>query len=231
MGSIVFRPTSTYSGYEHTCYPSGNAPHTLVDDEVPDGDSTYLWSSIKSTSNTSANTQMVFSGKLPSKNVIITSLTVHVTARCSTTSLTNRRVNVLFPWIEGMSTTTFSVKTNLTTSYADYSAEITAPVPYIQPLITDTGELEFPMTVRSVGAKSSGKNASSGNIRITQVYIVVNYEEIIEELKIKINGVYTTISKMYIKENGVWVEQNIKEFFGARENNTKFEYIYGGDIE
>lgn len=231
MGSIVFRPISTYAGYDHTCYPAGNAPHTLVDDQVSDGDSTYLGLAVSSSNNTSANTEMLFSGKLPSKNAIITSLTVHVTARCSTTSLANRRVNVLFSWIDSMSTTTFSIKTDLTTSYADYSSEITAPIPYIQPLITNTGELQFRMTVRSVGAKATGKNASSGNIRITQVYVVVNYEETLEKLKIKINGVYTTISKMYIKENGVWVEQDIKEFFQSRKNNTKFEYIYGGDIE
>lgn len=227
MGSLVLRPVGTVST-NHTLYPAGSVAHTLVDEETSDGDSTYLQLSVTSDKNTSAETVLKFSGKLPSKNVIIKSIDVHVTAKCSTTSLANRRTNVLFEWT---GTKVFTTNSSLTTSYVDSSVNVTEVVSYLQDLITDEGELSFEMTSRSVGAKSTDKNASSGTIRITQVYIVINYEEKIERLMIKTNGTYMSINKMYVKEKGIWMQKDIKEFFHNKENNTKFEYIYGGDIE
>lgn len=229
MGSVIFRPTDTINN-EHSVYPANSVPNKLVDDITPDGDSTYLQLSVNSTNNVSANSLFVFSGKLPSKSAMIKNISVHVNAKCSTTSLSNRRVNVVFEWIEALKDNNlFNINTSLGTSYTDSSANIPQIIPYIQELVQDDGSLSFQMTVRSVGAKSSGKNASSGTIRITQVYIVIDYED--EKLMIKTNGQYITISKMYEKENGAWIERDAKEFFQNKKNNTKFEYIYGGDIE
>lgn len=229
MGTLIIRPTGTVNS-AHTKYPSGTLAHDCVNDVSSDGDSTYLQQSVSSTTNTTVDSRLIFSGKLPSKNCTIKKVTVYATAKSSTTSLANRRVNYILHNISGVEEASTNIKSDLTTSYSTYSKVINNAEAGIESIIQSDGTITFEATVRTVGQKSSGKNASSGTLRVTQFYFIIEYEEIIESLLIKVNGKYEKISKMFVKENGVWVQKDLKAWFQNMGNNSKFGYIYGGDV-
>ena len=86
MGTLIVRPTGTVSS-AHTKYPSGTAAHNCVNDVSSDGDSTYLQQSVSSTTNTTVDSRLIFSGKLPSKNCTIKKVTVYATAKSYSTYL------------------------------------------------------------------------------------------------------------------------------------------------
>lgn len=230
MGSLILRPTETISS-SHTKYPSGSLAHNCVNEASSDGDSTYLQQSVSSTTNTNVDSRLRFSGKFPSKHCTITKITVYATAKTSTTSLANRRVNYILHNINGVAETSTNIKYDLTTSYATYSKTIDNAVAGMQLLIQNDGTITFEATVRTVGQKGTGSKASSGTLRVTQFYFIIEYEEIIESLLVKVNGKYENITKMFVKENGVWVQKNLKEWFQGKSNNSKFGYIYGGDLD
>ncbi len=230
MGTLILRATGTVSS-SHTKYPSGSAAHNCVNEVNSDGDSTYLQQSVSSTTNTSMDSRLIFSGKLPSKNCNITGVKVYAVAKTSTTSLANRRVNYILHGVNGVEETSVNIKYDLTASYVSYNKSIDEAVNGIQELIQNDGTITLEATVRTVGQKGSGKNASNGTLRVTQFYFVIEYEEVINNLLIKVNGKYESISRMFVKEDGIWVEKIPKDWFQGVQNNSKFGYIYGGDLD
>lgn len=230
MAELILRPTANIK-INHTVYPSGTVAYQTINDATSDGDSTYLQQSVSSTTNTTMDSRFIFSGKLPSKNCTITGVTVFATAKTSTTNLANRRVNYVLHEISGVEETSVNIKADLTTSYATYSKTIDNAISGIQELIQSDGTISFEASVRTVGQKGSGKNASNGTLRVTQFYFVIEYEEVVNNLLIKVNGKYESISRMFVKEDGVWVEKIPKDWFQGMTNNSKFGYIYGGDLD
>lgn len=230
MGTLILRPSSTISS-SHTKYPSGTAAHNCVNESSSDGDSTYLQQSVSSTTNTTMDSRLGFYGKFPSKNCKITGVTVYAVAKSSTTSLSNRRVNYILHGISGVDETSVNIKSDLTTSYVSYNKSIANAIDGMQALIQPNGSITFEATLRTVGQKSSSKSSSSGTLRVTQFFFIISYKEVKESLLVKVNGKYENISKMYVKENGIWVQKVPKSWFQGKANNTKFEYMYGGDLD
>ena len=77
------------------------------------------------------------------------------------------------------------------------------------------------VTITTTGKKSSTKD-DDFQIRVTQVYLELEYKEIVEDIYIKENGNWNKYSAVYKKENGIWVLQsNLTSIFNANTNYVR----------
>ena len=229
MATLILHPTATVST-QHTKYPSSTSyAHQCIDETTADGDSTYIYQSVSSTSNIYKDSVCTFSGKFPSKRCKITSVKVFANARSTNSNLTNRRINVV--WSGLGETSSHNIKADLPTSYSTYSLTATSDiVEGFQNLIQSDGTISVDITIRTVGQAKSTKSSNTGQVRVSQYYISIDYEEMKNDFLIKTNGLYVKYDKMYKKINGVWTIQDISNYFSSMLNNSKFNYMYGGNI-
>ena len=81
------------------------------------------------------------------------------------------------------------------------------------------------VAITTSGRKSSNKN-NDGYIRVTQVYMEIDYETVEEQssLYVKENGVWNKYTKIYIKSNNNWIEQqDFENIFNSNVNYVKGE--------
>lgn len=194
--TVILRPTSDGS-IAHTL-SAGTNGYLLVNETTSDGDSSYIYQTLNSTSTASKSSNFVFAHNIPS-GAKIKSITMHVLARNAGNGETaNLSGSVV---ING---TTYQVisNTTLSSSYTDKNG--TASTDVIAGVIS--------ATITSSGSMSSSKGASAGYARITQVYIEVTYEEPEPKLFIQVNARPQQVQKVLKKINGSWVVQSSNNY-------------------
>lgn len=163
MATIIYRPTSDIS-LGHSCN-SGSNGYSLISESSADDDSTYIYHDITSinSSTLTSKFRLTTTDNLPDY-ARVSSCYLHVRAR-STGS--------------GSYSGTFKISTGssnslkLNTSYSDSSAStgMTAQVYASSELPTS-----FDVEVSTTGRLSNSKG-NSYQLRITQIYVVITYEE------------------------------------------------------
>lgn len=219
MATIILRPVSDIS-LGHTC-SSGSSGYALINESTADDDATYIYQSISSTSSSSKTSSFKISGS-SSKKIKITSAKVVVRA-CHNTSKSSdiRSLNFKF----GIGGKTSSAKTvTLGTSFANTTQTYTASDLGITNTVYDSFDAaNINISLTSSGALDRSKN-SSFQIRITQVYVEITYDEIVDTgtgLYIKNNNQYSEVKAVYKKINGTYVKQtNISSLFNS---STKYK--------
>lgn len=216
MASTMYlRPTSD-SSLSHACR-SGSNGYLMINEETSDEDSTYIYQNISSTSSSSVSSTFLFGGSV-SKNDTVTSVTMHVSGRKTSSNGTATIKATLN--VDGTSSGN-TISFSPSTSYTEQSVSNDDAITRINNYIKSNGTLPtVSVTINTTGKKNASKN-SSFNIRVTQVYLKF---EITSSggLTIKQNGSWVSVNKVYQKVNGTWIEQT--DFTSIFDQNKNYLY-------
>ena len=174
-GTLTFIPNADIS-VKHT-KSSGSNGYSLL--TTNDGDSSYIYQTLSSTSSTSMTSVFTLGvdGQMPEDYIQITAARLYSRARIGANDETGSyHCYFAAGTTAGGSDTNASTYESLDSSYSTASSTSASLVEEINGLITRD---EFPtlsVKITTTGTKSSGKNASNGYIRVTQVYLELDYE-------------------------------------------------------
>lgn len=221
-GTLYLRPSADLS-VEHDLYPAGStSAYSLINEEIADGSSTYIISkkddyyTIISTSkfrlsNTSA---------IGNKPFFITAVNIVGDEFVSSTSATASPKNRVALEINGVEMQ--PVSTNGSKN-AGFDCSFPDAIEAINEYLADNKVLpEINIIVESTTWDNSqgGNKADIATSAITQVYVVLTYEEI-QDIGIhhKVNGEWKAATAAYKKVNGAWTEitaDEAKEIIASR---------------
>lgn len=211
MATLILRPVSDES-LNHSCN-SGTSGYSLISESSADDDSTYIYQTVSSTSSVSVTSSFTLGGTMPSGLFKIIGATLYVRGKSS--------ADYTYSGTYQLSIDSSASSMSLSTSYQTSSNGVATS------LINNTyTSLNFPslsVTITTAGNKSSSKN-SNFQIRITQIYLELEYEEIVDNsiIYIKESGNWNKYSTVYKKENGVWVIQSdLVSIFDTNTNYVK----------
>ena len=215
MATLILRPVSDAS-LKHKC-SSGSNGYSMISEASADDDSTYIYQAISGTKSSTVQSSFTLGGAMPSGSFKITGAKLYVRAR--TTSINIYSGTYKLSIDSGLSGHIIALGTSYQTSS---STDVAAS------LINNTyTSSDFPSISIIISTTGSKENSKDGNyqIRITQAYLELEYEEIIEEtttIYIKESGNWNQYSAVYKKENGVWVIQSdLGSIFDTNINYVK----------
>lgn len=211
MATLILRPVSDES-LNHSCN-SGSSGYSLISESSADDDSTYIYQTVSSTSSASVTSSFTLSGTMPSGLFKITGATLYVRGRSS--------ANNTYSGTYQLSIDSSASSMSLSTSYQTSSSTGVA-TSLINNTYTSSNFPSLSVTITTTGNKSSSKN-SSFQIRITQIYLKLEYEEIIEDPSayyVKVDGRWRKVLTAYRKVNGVW-----EEFDYTYDDSLQLKYL------
>jgi hypothetical protein len=176
-GTLTFIPNADIS-LNHS-RSSGSYGYSLLTSE--DDDSTYIYQTLSSTSSTSMTSVFTLgvSGTMPDSYIQITAARLYSRARIGANDETGSyHCYFAAGTTAGGSDTNASTYQSLSSSYSTVNSTSSTLVDSINSLITKD---EFPtlsVKVTTTGTKSSSKNASNGYVRVTQIYLELDYKEV-----------------------------------------------------
>lgn len=197
MATLILRPVSDES-LNHSC-SSGSSGYAMISESSSDDDSTYIYQTVSSTSSASVTSSFTLGGTMPSGSFKITGATLYVRGKSS--------ADYTYSGTYQLSIDSSASSMSLSTSYQT-SSNIRVATNLINNTYTSSNFPSLSITIVTAGKKSQSKN-SNFQIRITQVYLELKYEEIVEEPSAyytKINGSWEKIITIYKKIDGVWTE-------------------------
>lgn len=177
-GTLIFRPNADISNNHNES--SGSVGYSLIADATADDDSTYIYQTLSSTSSTSVTSVFTLGvvGSLPESYINITAARLYSRARIGNNSESGSYTCYFAAGTTaGGSSSSASTSGSLGSTYSTVNATSSSLVTDINSLITRDDFPVLSVKVTTTGTKSSGKNASNGFIRVTQVYLELDYEE------------------------------------------------------
>lgn len=174
-GTLTFIPNADISVSHNKS--SGSTGYSLLTSN--DGDSSYIYQTLNSTSSTSVSSVFTLGidGDMPTEYFEITAARLYSRARIGNNDESGSYYCYFAAGTTaGGSDTNASTSATLNSSYATSNSTSSSLVAAINELIAPN---EFPtlsVKVTTTGRKSSGKNASNGYIRVTQIYLELDYE-------------------------------------------------------
>lgn len=196
MATLILRPARDESiGH---AYSSGDSGYAMISESSADDDSTYIYQTVSSTSSASATSSFTLGGTMPSGPFKITGATLYVRGRSS--------ANYTYSGTYKLSIDSSASSMSLSTSYQTSSSGVATSL--INNTYTSSNFPSLSVTITTAGKKSNSKN-SNFQIRVTQIYLELEYEEIVEKPSAyytKINGSWKKIITIYKKIDGVWTE-------------------------
>lgn len=219
LETLVLRPSSDKS-CQHSA-SSGSACYAMLNEETADDDATYIYQTINSTSNRNQVSNITLSGDSIVGNITVKSATLLSRAKISKNGEV-ANYSCAFSLPQGSSLGIASGK--LSASYSNHIVKDINLVDKLNQYATEHDPLPSSLdcVITTEGKKSSAKNGN-GYIRITQVYVAIDYElNEAQHLFVKENNVWQPYTKGYKKQNGVWVSTDITSLF-----NTDTLYVKG----
>ena len=199
MATLILRPVSDES-LNHSCN-SGSSGYSLISESSADDDSTYIYQTVSSTSSASVTSSFTLGGTMPSGLFKITGATLYVRGRSS--------ADYTYSGTYQLSIDSSASSMSLSTSYQTSSNTVVA-TSLINNTYTSSNFPSLSVTITTAGKKSQNKN-SNFQIRVTQIYLELEYEEIIEDPSayyVKVDGRWRKVLTAYRKVNGAWEEFN-----------------------
>ena len=210
MATLILRPISDGS-LRHHC-SSGSSGYAMISESSADDDSTYVYQTVSSRTSTSETSSFTLGGTMPSGSFKITRATLYVRGR-STGEYT-------YSGTYKLSIDSSASSMSLSTSYQTSSSTGVA-TSLINNTYTSSNFPSLSVTITTTGKKSSTKD-DDFQIRVTQVYLELEYEEVIQDIYIKESGNWNKYSAVYKKENGAWVLQpNLASIFDTNTNYVR----------
>ena len=176
-GTLTFIPNADIS-LNHS-RSSGSYGYSLLTSE--DDDSTYIYQTLSSTSSTSMTSVFTLgvSGTMPDSYIQITAARLYSRARIGANDETGSyRCYFAAGTTAGGSDTNASTYQSLSSSYSTANSTSSTLVDSINSLITKDDFPTLSVKVTTTGTKSSSKNASNGYVRVTQIYLELDYKEV-----------------------------------------------------
>lgn len=207
MATLILRPINDRS-LKHSC-SSGSSGYAMISEPTADDDSTYVYQTVSGSISSSTTSSFTLGGAMPSGLFKINRATLYVRGR-STGGSTHSGTYKL-------SIDSSASSMSLSTSYQTSSSAGVA-TSLINNTYTSSNFPSLSVTITTTGKKSSTKD-DNFQIRITQVYLELEYEEVIQNIYIKESGNWNKYSAVYKKENGAWVLQsNLTSVFDTNAN-------------
>lgn len=211
MATLILRPVSDES-LNHSCN-SGSSGYSLISESSADDDSTYIYQTVSSTSSASVTSSFTLGGTMPSGLFKITGATLYVRGRSS--------ADYTYSGTYQLSIDSSASSMSLSTSYQT-SSNTGVATSLINNTYTSSNFPSLSVTITTAGKKSQNKN-SNFQIRVTQIYLELEYEEIIEDPSayyVKVDGRWRKVLTAYRKVNGVW-----EEFNYTYDNSLQLKYL------
>ena len=213
MATLILRPVSDES-LNHSCN-SGSSGYSLISESSADDDSTYIYQTVSSTSSASVTSSFTLGGTMPSGLFKITGATLYVRGRSS--------ADYTYSGTYQLSIDSSASSMSLSTSYQT-SSNTGVATSLINNTYTSSNFPSLSVAITTTGKKSSTKD-DDFQIRVTQVYLELEYEEIVEDnsiIYIKESGNWNKYRTVYKKENGIWVIQSdLVSIFDTNTNYVK----------
>lgn len=197
MATLILVPVSDES-LNHNCN-SDSSGYSLISESSADDDATYIYQTVSSTSSRSVESSFSLGGTMPSGVFKITKATLYARGRATS--------NQIYSGTYQLSIDNSASSMSLSTSYQTSSSTEVA-TSLINNIYTSSDFPSLSVTIVTAGSKSGSKN-SNFQIRITQVYLELEYEEIVTDPPAyysKIEGTYRKVVKTYKKIKGSWTE-------------------------
>ena len=225
-GTLIFRPSSDVSlGHSRS---SGSNGYSLISDETPDDNSTYIYQTFDSTTSSSASSTFVLTTDyLPRYKIRVTEARLHSRATKSGNGETaSYSCRFAAGTSSGGSSDNAMTSATLSNGYRDASSTSTALMNTINSLLSSGTFPVISVTVSTTGTKSDSKLAGNGYARITQVYAEFDYviddEDFQGSIMFKTGSSWVEATRAYKKVNGVWVEQSdLTSVFSSGINYVK----------
>ena len=211
MATLILRPVSDES-LNHSCN-SGSSGYSLISESSADDDSTYIYQTVSSTSSASVTSSFTLGGTMPSGLFKITGATLYVRGRSS--------ADYTYSGTYKLSIDSSASSMSLSTSYQT-SSNTGVATSLINNTYTSSNFPSLSVTITTAGKKSQNKN-SDFQIRITQIYLELEYEEIIEDPSayyVKVDGRWRKVLTAYRKVNGAW-----EEFDYTYDDSLQLKYL------
>lgn len=199
MATLILRPVSDES-LGHSC-SSGSSGYAMISEPSSDDDSTYIYQTVSSTSSASVTSSFTLGGIMPSGQFKITGATLYVRGKSS--------ANYTYSGTYKLSIDSSASSMSLSTSYQT-SSNTRVATNLINNTYTSSNFPSLSVIIVTAGKKSQSKN-SNFQIRITQIYLELEYEEIVEDPSayyVKVDGRWRKVLTAYRKVNGAWEEFN-----------------------
>ena len=210
MATLILRPINDRS-LKHSS-SSGSSRNAMIIESSADDDSNYVYQTVTGRTSTSETSSFTLGSTMPSGRFKITKATLYVRGR-STGEYT-------YSGTYKLSIDSSASSMSLSTSYQTSSSTGVA-TSLINNTYTSSNFPSLSVAITTTGKKSSTKD-DDFQIRVTQVYLELEYEEIVEDIYIKENGNWNKYSAVYKKENGIWVLQsNLTSIFNANTNYVR----------
>lgn len=229
-GTITLRPSQDID-VEHSTSRGSNA-YSMIADTVADDDSTYIYSTLSSGnwggSNVTDESTFILSGSIPQGNIHVTEVRMYSRARIGNNDESGSYTCYFAVGGNGGDSSDAATNANLTSSYQTHTSTSDSLVQEINDALSSGSFPQMSVRVHTNGSAASGMKAEDGYIRVTQVYMEIDYEEVEESshIYIKENGRWVEYSKVFIKRNNAWVEQdNPSDVFG-----TDINYVKQGEV-
>lgn len=199
MATLTLRPISSEDNISTLKCSSGSSGYLLINEEVADDDATYIYVSVGGTNNAGGGAIVTLGGTLPSGKFKVTGAKICIRAKATNSGTSSVSVRLA----SDKNDSSFSV----TTSYKTYS-DTNVGATYIGKTYTSSSFPELLLNIKADGAKANSKD-SSFEVRITQVYLELEYELIGGEpsfgIYIKVASTWKEIKSAYKKVNGEWI--------------------------
>lgn len=181
-GTLVFRPNADISVSHNRS--TGNNGYSLINETTADDDSSYIYQTLSSTSSRSVTSTFTLGlvGTLPTGNIQITAARLYSRAKRGNNNESASYTCYFAAGTQsGGNSSSAATSATLTTSYVTTNSTSSSLVNDINNLILPNDFPYISVKVTTTGAKSSGKNASNGYARVTQIYAEFDYEEVVPE--------------------------------------------------
>lgn len=220
-GKLYLRPSADIS-VGHSLYPSTSAEACLlINEEVCDGDSTYIYFTSEDGGTTSRFAMTI--QKQP-KITAIKSGIIAISPTYHDAYGNDIGSDDLTIYINGTAYTTYKsichYSTELIKDYTEQRFNLTDEVSALQSYLSTNGSLpSIELEIYTFAAVNEGaKTATTGKHRVGQVYIELDCEYEYEIYK-KESGEWKPAHTVYQKQSGSWVEITLNELKNILQNS------------
>lgn len=217
---ILLRPSADVSvanAATHSKYPSESEySYLLVNEEVADDGATYISIEVEKSGYTGyATSSFAMSGTVPKRNIKITNFKFVYRYATGGTLISSISDTATIS-IGGISTSSTYSVAETSTSGSDYeTTEITAfdnsdaILTELNKLIKSSGTENLSgitLTLSTSLSTSENTKTSNNDVRYTQLYLELNYEETDIGVCIKSDNSWLTATQAFRKQDGTWIE-------------------------
>lgn len=187
----------------------GGTGYAQISEETSDGDSTYIFQTLSANSATVTST-FAMSAPVSLANRTVKSVKLAFVAKLNDQN-TSGSCTATFK-VNGSGS--YTVSGTLTSSYQEFSASNAQMVAAMNATLAQGAVPTLSVQISTTGAISGNKSSSTAQIRITQIYVQIEYaygDGRYNLLVKKGTSKFVLVTKMWKKYDGVWEEYTKEE--------------------